>query len=57
MKGEDSYHLEDICESVDIYMAKTHNALYDSYATGLLFVHLVAKRREISTEELLYIVS
>ncbi|MDE5583115.1 MAG: hypothetical protein K2J08_05380 [Ruminococcus sp.] len=53
MKDEDSYHLEDICESADIYMTNAHNSLYDSYATGLLFVYLVAERREISVDELL----
>ncbi len=54
MKYEDSYHLEDICETTVIYMAKTHNALYDSYVTGLLFIHLIAKRREISIRIVVY---
>lgn len=53
MKDEDSYCLEDICQSANIYMTNAHNALYDSYATGLLFVYLVAERREISVDELL----
>lgn len=52
MKDEDSYRLENICESADIYMTNAHNSLYDSYATGLLFVYLVAERREISIYEL-----
>lgn len=53
MKYEESYRLEDICESANIYMANAHDSLYDSYATGLLFVYLVAERREISVDELL----
>lgn len=53
LKGEDSYKLADICETINIYIYDAHNSIYDSYAAGELFKFLVAERREISVEELL----
>lgn len=53
MKDEYSYKLTDICEVFNIYISDAHNAVYDSYAAGQLFVNLVAERREISVKELL----
>lgn len=53
MKDEYSYKLTDICEVFNIYISDAHNAVYDSYAAGQLFVNLVAERREILVKELL----
>ena len=57
LKGEDSYKLSNICETAQIFMTDAHNAIYDSFAAGELFIYLIATRREITVDDLLEIVN
>lgn len=51
-----SYKLKDICEQCCIYFDDAHNSDSDSLAAGLLFVELVAERKEMTVEELINLV-
>lgn len=51
-----SYKLKDICELYRIFFDDAHNSDSDSLAAGLLFVNLVADRRETTAEELINLV-
>lgn len=53
LKGEDSYKLADICETINIFIYAAHNSIYDSYAAGELFKFLVAERKEMTVEALI----
>lgn len=53
LKDEYSYKLCDICKVENIYPDNAHNAESDCLACGLLFVNLVADRREVSVEQLI----
>jgi len=53
----DNYKLSYICEYLGIYMSDAHNSVYDSFAVGELFIKIIARRRDITSKELLEIVS
>lgn len=38
-------------------MSDAHNSVYDSFAVGELFIKIIARRRDITSKELLEIVS
>lgn len=57
LKGKSSYKLADICESAQVFISDAHNAVYDSFAAGKLFIYIIATKKEISVNELLEIVN
>lgn len=53
----EKYNLGYICEYVGIYMSDAHNSVYDSFAVGELFIKIIARRRDITSKELVEMVA
>ncbi len=47
-----SYSLEAICNHNSIFVYNLQNAIYGSYACGILFLNLIADRKEMNVSEL-----